>query len=43
MKGALTKENSNTTRKFNLIGNFFGINISEVDMSFLDKLDNEDS
>lgn len=37
------KKITNTTRKFNVIGNFFGINTSEVDLSFLDKLKDGDS
>ena len=37
------KRRANTSRKFNLDDNFFGIKISEADLSFLDKLDDGDS
>lgn len=37
------QKRTHTTRKFDVVGNCFGINISEVDLSFMDKLDDGDS
>lgn len=41
-KETITKR-SNTSRKLNVIGVFFGVEISDVDLSFLDKTDDVDS